>query len=151
MNSNVDETADALLRVARRLRTATHAALAPLGLSPHQARALRIIGESGPVRPSAIASRLRIAPRSATEVLDALAERGWVARSADPDDRRAALISLTASGRALAERVTELRREESERLLGVLNADALRDLAELLRHIEGGDAWRSQSRPEGQG
>lgn len=148
MNDSVDETADALLRVARRLRAATHAALAPLGLSPHQARALRIIGDSGPVRPSAIAAHLRIAPRSATEVLDALAERGWVARSADPADRRAALISLTESGRALAERVTELQRQESERLLGVLDADALRELGELLHRVERRSTGDLGSRPE---
>lgn len=140
MGQPVAETADALLRVARRLRSATHAGLAPLGLSPHQARALRIIGESGPVRPSEIAARLHIAPRSATDVLDALAEGGWVERVADPGDRRAALISLSPAGSALLERVSGVRRQEAERLLAPLDADARRALGELLGRVEASGA-----------
>lgn len=34
---------DLLLRVARRLRRSTAEALTPMGTSPHQARALRVI------------------------------------------------------------------------------------------------------------
>ena len=44
------------------------------------------------MRPSVLAERLHIAARSATEVVDALEERGLVERGPDPDDRRATLV-----------------------------------------------------------
>lgn len=130
------ELGDLLLRVARRLRHATFTALAPMGLSPHQSRALRIIAAEQPVRPSVLAARLRIAPRSATDVLDGLAERGWIERSPDPDDRRATLVSLTESGRELSGQVAATRHEESERLFGNLGADERHRLADLLAILD---------------
>ncbi len=127
---------DLLLRVARRLRHATFTALAPMGLSPHQSRALRIIAAEEPVRPSVLAARLRIAPRSATDVLDGLAGGGWIERSPDPDDRRATLVSLTASGRELNDQVAAMRHEESDRLFGRLGEDDRRTLAALLGALD---------------
>jgi len=131
-----DDLGDLFLRVARRLRHATFTALTPLGLSPHQSRALRIIGEFEPVRPSTIAERLHISPRSATDVLDALAQRGWVSRSPDPGDRRATLVFLTDAGRALADEVAALRHEESERLFGHLDANARAALRDTLVRLD---------------
>ena len=40
-----------------------------------------------------LSEHLRIAPRSATEVVDALEERGLVERRPDPADRRATLVA----------------------------------------------------------
>ena len=51
------------------------------------------------MRSSELAQHLHIAPRSATEVVDALEAKGLVARSPDPSDRRATLVSLTDRGR----------------------------------------------------
>ena len=44
--------AEAFLRVSRRLRRETQRRIAPLGLNLHQSRALRVIGDAGPLRPS---------------------------------------------------------------------------------------------------
>jgi DNA-binding MarR family transcriptional regulator len=41
------------------------------------------------MRLSELSEHLHIAPRSATEVVDALESRGLVRRRPDPDDRRA--------------------------------------------------------------
>lgn len=131
-----DDLGDLLLRVARRLRRANLDALGPLGLNPHQARALRLIEREQPLRPSELAARLGIAPRSATEVLDGLVAGGWVERSPDPDDRRASLARLTPAGLDLASRVAALRREGSQRLLAVLDADERRSLATLLARLD---------------
>ncbi|MDD0859754.1 MarR family transcriptional regulator [Arthrobacter alpinus] len=43
---------------------------------------------AGDVRLKDLAERLRIAPRSATEVVDQLEAKGLVRREADPSDRR---------------------------------------------------------------
>ncbi len=68
------------------------------GLTPHQARTLRAVSEEGTPRLSAVAERLRVTPRSVTEVVDALEAAGLVERSPDVDDRRAVRVSLTEEG-----------------------------------------------------
>src|SRR5215212_11760160 len=92
---------DLLMRAARTLRRRFGAVLAPWDLSPHQARALRVVSSGDGVRLSELAEALRIAPRSATEVADGLQERGLVARAPDPTDRRAVILRPTDQGRRL--------------------------------------------------
>lgn len=117
------EPLDALLaRTFRMLRHTWSQHGADLGLAPHQGRALRIIGSEGPLRLSALAEQLHIAPRSATEVADALQERGLIERSPDPDDRRATLVSITPAGRDIAEQVATARRAQAEVFFGRLSA-----------------------------
>src|ERR1700691_3054950 len=64
--------------------------LAPLGLTPAQERALRLIarGEEPP-RMTELADRLGIVPRSLTTVIDALEKAGLVRREIGPRHRRA--------------------------------------------------------------
>src|SRR4051812_14092395 len=90
---------DLLMRAARTLRRRFGEVLTPWELSPHQARALRVVSSRDGVRLSELAEALRIAPRSATEVADGLQERGLVERAPDPTDRRAVVLTATAAGR----------------------------------------------------
>jgi DNA-binding MarR family transcriptional regulator len=88
------------------------------------------------MRLSDLAEHLRIAPRSITEVIDALQERGLAERSPDPADRRATLVALTAEGERLGEAVRAARRDEAEAFFGRLS-DADRDaLARILRTLK---------------
>lgn len=131
-----DHTGDLLMAVARRVRREYAAALAAWDITPAQSRALRVVAASDRgMRPSVLAEELHIAPRSATEVADALEQRAWVVRSADPDDRRATLLRPTAQGRELLERFEEARREAGERVLGVLPRDQRRTLDAILRVV----------------
>ena len=77
------------------------------------------------MRPSVLADHLRIAPRSATEVVDALEERGWVQRSPDPTDRRATTSTLTGAGRELVAAIDDVRRRASEGVLDVLRTPSV--------------------------
>ena len=90
------ELGELLMRVARNQRRRWREALAPWDLSPHQARALRVVVERDGVRLSDLAESLHIAPRSATEVADGLQARGLVERTPDPADRRAWRLHVTA-------------------------------------------------------
>ena len=47
---------------------------------------------------SRIASAVGISPRSLTDLVDALAQDGYLRRLADPHDRRSVLIELTPQG-----------------------------------------------------
>ena len=89
------ELSELLMHAARAQRRRWRELLEPWDLSPHQVRALRVVGDADGTRVSALAEALRIAPRSATEVADGLEERGLVERAADPADRRAVLLRLT--------------------------------------------------------
>jgi DNA-binding MarR family transcriptional regulator len=131
-----DETlAEAFWSVARRLRHTTHATVAPFGITPGQARAVGVLGRHGGMRLSDLAEHLRIAPRSTTEVIDALEELGLVLRSPDPADRRATLVALTAEGERLGAAVRSARRAEAEAFFGRLS-DADRDaLTRILRSL----------------
>ncbi|QIG45921.1 MarR family transcriptional regulator [Nocardioides anomalus] len=112
------------------------AAFASYDVTPSQVRAIRVITQhDGGVRASELAQQLRIAPRSATEVVDALEEKGLVARDPDPADRRATLVSLTDRGRALSEDVRRARGVESERMFERLTRTERADLARILAKL----------------
>lgn len=91
------------------------------------------------MRPSVLAEELRIAPRSATEVADALEEHGWARRTPDPSDRRATTLTLTDSGRDLVGRIEQVRLDASERVLDVLTPAQRRTLHEMLTVVVGED------------
>jgi DNA-binding MarR family transcriptional regulator len=129
------ELSDLLMRVARAQRRRWRDALAPWDLSPHQARALRVVCERDGVRLSDLAEALRIAPRSATEVADGLQQRGLVERAPDPADRRAVLLRPTDDGRRVRAEVDRARTADSDQLFARLSAADRRRLARLLRAL----------------
>jgi DNA-binding MarR family transcriptional regulator len=119
-----------LMRAARAQRSRWRDLLAPWDLSPSQARALRVLCDRQEVRVSDLAEGLRIAPRSATEVVDSLEARGLVERTADPRDRRAVILRPTADGRRISAEVDAARAADARALFGRLSAE---DRAQLTR------------------
>jgi DNA-binding MarR family transcriptional regulator len=138
-----------LMRATRGLRRRWAESLEPWELTPHQARALQVVGELGDPRLGALADRLRIAPRSATEVIDGLEERGLVVRGSDPSDRRAICVGLTAAGREVLDGVTAARVGTGSVHFAVLSPTERATLAGLLAKLDqagpdgGGSAGRS--------
>lgn len=124
-----------VLRTARTLRRRFSEALTPWDLSPHQARALRVVAGHDGLRLSELAGSLRIAPRSATEVVDGLQQRGLVERAADPADRRAVVLRLTDTGRRVQREVDDARAADSSELFARLSPDDRAALARILRQL----------------
>ena len=132
-----DGLGDAFGAVARRLRSASMASLSAWDVTPSQMRAIRILtGHEGGVRSSELAHHLHIAPRSATEVIDALEAKRLVARSPDPTDRRATLVSLTPRGVELSAEVRRARGLESEKLFERLSPTDRAHLERILRQLQ---------------
>lgn len=129
------ELGDLVMRVARMQRRRFREVLAPWDLSPHQARALRVVCERDGVRLSDLAEALRIAPRSATEVADALQERGLIERSPDPADRRAVLLRATGDGRRVRDEIDTARSTDAAEMYGRLPAADRATLARILRTL----------------
>jgi len=131
------QLADLLHRLMRRLRRSQAERLAPLGLTPAQERALRIISRSDePLRMTELADRLGIVPRSLTTVVDALEEAGLVRREIDPSNRRAILLRLTGQGTAVRDELREARRHAAEDLFAPLPDDDRELLVNLLTRLD---------------
>lgn len=132
-----EQVADLLHHTAGRLRHAVRRDLGPTGVTPAQWRALRIVTRCDqPPRMSHIAERLRIARRSATDVIDELEDRGLVLRSPDPADRRAVVVAATEAGRSLLASLSRQRRQVAARQLEVLSEKELATLARLLTRLD---------------
>lgn len=131
------ELADLFLRASRRIHRGQKARLAPLGLTPAQARALRVIvGGGAPLRMVDLADRLGIVPRSVTTLVDALEAAGLVIRTPDPANRRSLLVLPTDEGRATRARMATARREAVEDVLAPLSPEQREALRELLTVID---------------
>lgn len=137
--SEVDASVgDLIFRITRRLRHASAEVTEPLGLNPHQVRALHVLlrsSEEG-ARPSTIAERLHVAPRSATDVIDALVSKGLATRVPDPADRRAVRIHLTNEGRGTLTQADIARDQIHAEAFGILTETERTQLIALLRKID---------------
>jgi DNA-binding MarR family transcriptional regulator len=130
-----ESTSELLMAAARRLRRRLGEAMSDWGMTPGQSRALRIVCEHQPIRLSVLAEHLRIAPRSATEVVDALEEAGLVRRTPDPVDRRATCVGATDAGLERKAVMDGVRRQTSEAFLETLSEADRRTLDRILRQL----------------
>ena len=134
--AGADESlSDAFWAVARQLRETSQETLAPWDITPAQFRALRVLRRHGVMRLSELSDRLKIAARSATEVIDALQARDLAGRRPDPADRRATLVELTARGEQVLTGIREARGSESERVFDRLTPADRAALAAILRKL----------------
>ncbi len=90
-----------LWSVAHGLESASKQMQAQVGVTGPQRLVIRIIGHYGRVSPGDLAHVLRLHPSSLTGVLRRLEQAGFIARDADPEDRRRARLRLTKSGQRL--------------------------------------------------
>jgi DNA-binding MarR family transcriptional regulator len=121
--------------VARQLRGASQETLAPWDVTPAHLRALRTLGHHGSMRLSDLSGRLHIAPRSATEVVDALESRDLVRRRPDPGDRRATLVEMTEHGAEVMAAIRAARGNDAERAFGRLSPADRAELARILGQL----------------
>ncbi|TFW29082.1 MarR family transcriptional regulator, partial [Massilia arenosa] len=71
------------------------------GVSGAQLWIMQELHEHGGMRVGALARALAIHQTTTSNLLDTLVKRALVRKDADPDDRRAVVVSLTAAGAAL--------------------------------------------------
>jgi DNA-binding MarR family transcriptional regulator len=133
--SDEESLSEVFWDVARRLRRLSREAMAQWEISPSHARALGVLMHHGVIRLSELSEHLRIAPRSTTEVVDALEERDLVRRRPDPDDRRATLIEVTDRGRKVGASIAAARSSEAEEFFGALSASDRTALKRILRKL----------------
>jgi DNA-binding MarR family transcriptional regulator len=130
-----ESLAEALTAVARRLRERSAETLAPWDITPAHLRALRVLARHGTMRLSELSDRLQIAPRTATEVADALQAQNLVRRRADPADRRAILVEVTDRGAGVLAEIRATRGPEAGRIFGRLSPAERTELARILSKL----------------
>jgi DNA-binding MarR family transcriptional regulator len=94
---------------------------ADLGASA--AFAMNRVCREGPIRLTALAAKEGVSQPSMTQLIQRLERQGLVARLADPDDGRAALIGITECGQALLDDRKRLRRERLTALMATLTSE----------------------------
>jgi DNA-binding MarR family transcriptional regulator len=92
-------------------------------LSASAAFALNRVCREGPIRLTTLAAKEGVSQPSMTQLIQRLERQDLVARLADPDDRRAALIGITGHGQALLDDRKRLRRERLTALLATLTPE----------------------------
>ena len=127
-----DALSEAFWAVARQLRERSQETLAPWDITPAHLRALRTLRRHGTMRLSELSDHLHIAPRSTTEVVDALEARDLVRRRADPGDRRATLVEVTEHGAEILAAIRDTRGAEAGRVFGRLSPPDRAELARIL-------------------
>jgi DNA-binding MarR family transcriptional regulator len=90
--------ADGIRLLYRRLKEP----LAEGELTLPERSALGRIERGGPMTATALAKQEQISPQSMGATLAQLEERGYIARTPDPDDGRRQIVSVTDAGRAAA-------------------------------------------------
>ena len=128
----------AMLHAAHAVEDEVEAKLNGIRLSAAKLAALRALSETGePLPLSQLADRLSCVKSNITQLVDRLEADGFVARQADPRDRRTRLAALTPAGRkavadgmrvfdaAEREVFSRLSRDEAQQLHALL--DKMRD------------------------
>ena len=143
-NDLIGQVSEQFTRAFRRLRAGTAKELAPFGLTFSQARVLRIIGHAeAPLRIGDLATKLEIAPRSATGMVDALESAGLAGRRPDAVDRRSVFVELTPQGRSLLVHMAEARRASAEQLFGRITHEQRSQLLAILDALNSADEVRA--------
>ena len=102
------------------------------GLTPSELSTLSAVSRTGPIGLSELAALERLNPTMLSRIAGKLCEAGLIARTAAPDDRRAALVDVTAAGRKRHARIQAERTASLSRHLEALSdADAAALLAAL--------------------
>jgi DNA-binding MarR family transcriptional regulator len=103
---------------------------------------LRSLDGEGPTDICGLAARLGLDPSTAGRQVHGLSERGLVARTPAPEDRRRSVVTLSPAGRRVMRRVQSRRRDETASLLADWSADDVRELGEALTRYNAAVAER---------
>jgi DNA-binding MarR family transcriptional regulator len=148
MDDAIPRLTELVTSASWRVRRGTAKELEPFGITPAQARVLRIVGSAlAPLRMADLAERLDVVPRSATTMIDALESAGLVERRPDTTDRRSIRLVVTKEGSGLLDRLRARREAKAEELFGKLTAAEQEELARMLERVLDDEPQAEQVQP----
>jgi DNA-binding MarR family transcriptional regulator len=121
-------------KLSRRLRPTASATAA--ALTPTRTAVILTVVREGRIRLSELAAAEGINPTMLSRVIADLAQAGFVERTCDQGDRRAAWITATPAGKRLVERIRRERTDALNAALGNLGDVDLREIQQALPALE---------------
>ena len=118
-----------------RIRRLVDDAMTAGGASLSRTKVLQLLASSGPLNQAAIATHFGFAPRSITDLVDAL-ERDALAERVDcPSDRRSRLVRITPAGAIALESALKIKTDLFEEIFAVLDPPSRTALFSLLETV----------------
>lgn len=132
-----------LRRVSHRVSDAFARALAAHDVSVAEWVVLRLVyGAPEGIPAVRLAERMGMTRGALSKVVAKLEAKGWMIRSPDPADSRAALLALTQKGRRLLPHLAALADQNDAHFFGCLSPEEQRRLLALLRKITETHGWK---------
>jgi DNA-binding MarR family transcriptional regulator len=124
-----------LLRRAHQRASSIFQEVMTEGLTPPQFAALVKIRDFGTVSQNRLGRAVAMDPATSQGVTQRLLAKNLIERRDDPKDRRRALLSLTAEGEAMVERLVPLGKQVSAQTLEPLSPEEQKQFLALLARI----------------
>lgn len=122
-------------RAALEMKKVFQRHVGPLDLRVAEFSILMLLADNGPVAQRRLGEALDMAAPNLAVTLDRMAERGWVERVRDADDRRSRRVHLTGAGERIAEEARTVAAAMEEPALSRLSRAERALLIELLRKV----------------
>jgi DNA-binding MarR family transcriptional regulator len=107
-------------------------------LSGPRVGVLFIVHEAGSIRMGDLATKLSLAPRTVTDLVDGLERDGFLKRVPDPSDRRAMRLELTQSTKNNFGKIQALRKAFVNEVFSVLTPEEQKQFVKILKKIGDG-------------
>lgn len=111
--------------------------MAPYGLTPIQYLILEALWEQEGVSAGDIGKKLVLDSATLSGVLDRMAEREWIIKNTDPEDKRFLRINLAEKAKELRQALIGDRKRSNDDILRDLTLEEKVLLKRLLRHLQG--------------
>jgi DNA-binding MarR family transcriptional regulator len=112
--------------------------LSPLGYTPPDAGVLRLLARSPGISQQELARRLDMYASRLVALIDALEQRGLVAREPHATDRRLNTLQLTDEGRRALSEIGQAARAHDDMVCKALDAEERAELGRLLKKVADG-------------
>jgi DNA-binding MarR family transcriptional regulator len=130
-----DQITSLVKQVSISMRREIERALRPLGLTPQQGQALRVLSCCPGSTHSDVERILNIEKPSVTSLINGMEAKGWVLRRQHPADARVKQIYLTEAGSALVEQSIVLVEQIKDRFNSTLSEEEAALMKVLLKKI----------------
>ncbi len=107
-----------------------------LGISVNNCKIMRVIAFSGPLSATELGARTSLDPDKITRAIDTLVDRGYVIRRDDEADRRRVVLTLSAKGRRVHDKIEMVVSAMESEFLSALSADERKALGSSLDKLE---------------
>ena len=127
-----------MVNLAKRVSDACNAQFGePFGISIAEWRVLAQLGQHTQVTSRGLGDITFMDKSRVSRALKQLEDKGYLSRSADPEDNRASFLSLTEPGQQLYARLVPLALAWEAEFLSALDTTEYRDLLSILSKLDG--------------